>query len=62
MDHTIKTLGFWIIILVAASLLWQVVRAPESASSPEITYSTFIAKAQSGEIARGPGLDSVGLR
>jgi cell division protease FtsH len=52
MNQTIKTIVFWIVIVVSASLLWQVVRS-RSASSPssEISYSTFISKAQSGEIA-----------
>jgi len=51
MARTIKTVMFWIFVCIAAALFWQVVRAPKNAQSPEITYSTFIAKAQAGEIA-----------
>lgn len=52
MDRTVKTLVFWIVIVISAFSLWQVVRsrAPD-ARNPEITYTTFIAKAQAGEIA-----------
>lgn len=53
MNRTVKTLVFWIVIVVSASLLWQIVRSGQAnPSSPEINYSTFISKAQSGEIAR----------
>ena len=51
MDRGIKTALFWILIIVSAFLLWHVVRAPQIARSPEITYSSFIAKARAGEIA-----------
>jgi cell division protease FtsH len=51
MNSTIKTVLFWILIVVSAGLLWDVVRSPsKDIRSPEITYSTFIAKAQAGEI------------
>jgi cell division protease FtsH len=52
MNSTLKTALFWIVIVFSAALLWQVVRsnAPD-ARSPEIAYSTFISKAQAGEIA-----------
>ena len=46
-----KTLVFWVVLLLTAVLLWQVVRTPGTVQSPEITYSTFITKAQVGEIA-----------
>ncbi len=51
MDRTIKTALFWILIIASAFLLWHIVRAPQIARSPEIAYSTFIAKARAGEIA-----------
>jgi cell division protease FtsH len=51
MDRSIKTALFWILIVVSAILLWRIVRAPQIARSPEITYSAFIAKARVGEIA-----------
>lgn len=51
MDGTLKTVVFWVVVVISAMLVWQVVRAPQNAGSPEITYSTFITKAQSGEIA-----------
>jgi ATP-dependent Zn protease len=52
MDRTAKTVIFWIFVLLTALLFWQIVRAPANyPRSPEITYSTFIAKARAGEIA-----------
>lgn len=52
MNSTLKTVAFWAVIVVSAWLLWQVVRSNAPTSrSPEIPYSTFIAKAQAGEIA-----------
>jgi len=53
MDRSLKTVVFWIVIVLSAMLLWDVVHSGSTnAQSPEINYSTFIAKAQSGEIAR----------
>jgi cell division protease FtsH len=52
MNSTLRTILFWILIVVSALLLWQVVRSDApNARSPEITYTDFIAKAQAGEIA-----------
>jgi len=51
MNSTLKTVVFWLVIVLAAFSLWQVVHAPGNARTPEITYSTFITKAQAGEIA-----------
>lgn len=50
-DRTMKTFVFWVVLVLTALLLWQVMRAPKNVQSPEITYSTFIMKAQAGDIA-----------
>jgi cell division protease FtsH len=53
MNRTIKTILFWVIIVVSALLLWQVVRSsPEDQRTPEISYSQFISKVEAGEISR----------
>ncbi len=53
MDRTVKTVLFWILIVFSAVLLWQIVRSgTKNVPSPEISYSTFIAKAEAGAIAR----------
>ncbi len=53
MTSTLRTFVFWIVIVIAAALLWQSVRSsPTHTQSPEVNYSTFISKAQCGEIAR----------
>jgi cell division protease FtsH len=51
MDGTVRTVVFWVVVVISALFLWQVVRAPQNGRSPEITYSAFITKAQAGEIA-----------
>ena len=52
MNSTFKTMVFWAVIVISAILLWQVVRSnnPAITRNPEISYSAFISKAQSGEI------------
>lgn len=62
MEGTIKTAVFWLVMVIAAALLWQVVRStPRDQQSPEISYSKFISQAQAGEIERvtitGPRID-----
>ena len=46
-------IAFWIVIVVSAALLWQVVRSnPSDQRTPEISYSAFLSQAEAGEIAR----------
>ncbi len=53
MNRTIKAVVFWMIIVVSAFLLWQVVRStPGEQRTPEISYSQFISKVEAGEISR----------
>jgi cell division protease FtsH len=53
MDRMIKTALFWAFIAISAMLLWQVVRANSpSGHTPEINYSTFMSRAEAGDIAR----------
>lgn len=52
MNGTLKTVVFWIVIVVSAMLLWQVVRsAPEGRGSSEISYSRFISDIEAGNVA-----------
>jgi len=53
MNSTVKTVIFWIVILLAAIALWQVVKNSGSAQqATEISYSQFLSKAESGDIIR----------
>jgi cell division protease FtsH len=53
MNSTVKTVFFWLVIGISASLLWQVVRTnPSNSQTQEISYSTFITQAEAGKIAR----------
>jgi|HubBroStandDraft_1064217.scaffolds.fasta_scaffold214704_2 cell division protease FtsH len=53
MNRTFKTAVFWAVIVLSAWLFWQTVRSkPANTRPPEIDYSTFIAEAEAGKIAR----------
>ena len=53
MDRTVKTLVFWLIIVVSAVLLCQVTKSSGTGrSSPEISYSEFLSQVEAGNIAK----------
>jgi cell division protease FtsH len=53
MNTTVKTLIFWIVILISALALWQVVKGNgPTAPEPEISYSQFLSQIDSGTIAK----------
>lgn len=53
MNSTVKTIIFWMVILLAALALWQVVKNAGTAQpAPEISYSQFLSKVDSGDIMR----------
>lgn len=50
-----KTLIFWMVILVAAILLWQVVKSSNTSSRapiPEISYSQFLSQVEAGDVTK----------
>ncbi len=50
---TAKTAVFWIVIVVSAFLLWQVVRSGGSApAEPEISYSRFLSEIANGQVRK----------
>ncbi|MBI1741147.1 MAG: ATP-dependent metallopeptidase FtsH/Yme1/Tma family protein [Acidobacteriales bacterium] len=50
---TAKTAVFWVVIVVSAFLLWQVVRSGGSApADPEISYSAFLARIANGQVSK----------
>jgi len=52
MDKTVKTVIFWLVIVVSAALLWQVVRKAPGPDLREISYSDFLSRAESGSVAK----------
>ena len=53
MNRTVKTVIFWLIIVISSFLLWQSVRAnPANRNSPEISYSRFISQVSNGRVSR----------
>ena len=51
MNRGIKTILYWLIVLVAAVLLCQVVRGGSEGRNPEISYSRFLSEVEGGNIA-----------
>ncbi len=52
MRNEIKTVVFWLVIIISGVLLWQGVRnAPPSDKTPEISYSEFLTQVEGGNVA-----------
>jgi len=48
-----KAVLFWIVVVVSAVLLWQVVRTGGSApAQPEISYSEFLTRIANGQVSK----------
>jgi cell division protease FtsH len=52
MKRTVKTLVFWAVIVLAAFLLWTVVRAGPESSLHEISYSEFLSRVESEGVVK----------
>ncbi|MBZ5721669.1 MAG: ATP-dependent metallopeptidase FtsH/Yme1/Tma family protein [Acidobacteriia bacterium] len=53
MDQTVKTVVFWLVIVLSAFLLWQVVKAnPDQPKTPEISYSAFLSQVDAGNVVK----------
>ena len=51
MNSTVKTVVFWLVIVLSGVLLWQVVKAGGSSSKDkEISFSTFLADVNRGAV------------
>ena len=51
MNSTVKTVVFWLVILLSALLLWQVVKTGQSGQKDkEINFSEFMAAVDEGNI------------
>lgn len=52
MNQTVKTVVFWLVILLSAVLLWQVVRAGGAgAKEKEIAFSQFLQDVDHGDVS-----------
>jgi cell division protease FtsH len=50
---TVKTVVFWLVIGIAALLLWQVVKGGQNGQKiPEISYSEFLSQVESGNVSK----------
>jgi cell division protease FtsH len=53
MNSVVKTVVFWMVVLVAAFLLSRVVRNGSAAQAvPEISYTEFLARVASGQVSK----------
>lgn len=51
MNVRIKAAVFWLVIMVSAFLLWQVVRGtPNHQMTPETSYSEFLSRVEAGHV------------
>jgi cell division protease FtsH len=50
-NSTVKTVGFWVVIVLSAFLLWQVVKAGTSGpKDKEVNFSQFLADVDQGKV------------
>ena len=51
MNSTVKTVVFWLVIVISAFLLWQVVRTSASGQKDkEVNFSQFMADVDQGNV------------
>jgi hypothetical protein len=46
-DKSVKTVVFWLVIVIAASLLWNIVKSGNQEGIPEISYFHELASPRS---------------
>ncbi|MGA2904284.1 MAG: ATP-dependent metallopeptidase FtsH/Yme1/Tma family protein [Candidatus Korobacteraceae bacterium] len=52
MNSTVKTVVFWLVIVLSGVLLWQVVKGANSgAKEREITFSEFLSQVDQGNVS-----------
>ncbi|MFZ0792792.1 MAG: ATP-dependent metallopeptidase FtsH/Yme1/Tma family protein, partial [Candidatus Korobacteraceae bacterium] len=52
MNSTVKTVVFWLVIVLSGVLLWQVVKGANSgAKERDITFSEFLSQVDSGNVS-----------
>ena len=53
MSKTVKAVAFWLVILVASLVLWQIVKTDHNQrESPEISYSEFLSRVDAGAVSK----------
>jgi cell division protease FtsH len=53
LNSRVKAVAFWLVIMLSAFLLWQVVRnSPNQQTTPEISYSDFLSQVEAGNVAQ----------
>ncbi len=52
MNSTVKTVVFWFVIVLSATLLWQVVKGGNTTPVPEISYSEFLSQVDAGNVLK----------
>ena len=52
MNSTVKTVVFWLVIVLSAFLLWQVVKAGGAGQKEkEVNFSTFMSDVDAGKVS-----------
>jgi cell division protease FtsH len=50
-NHAIKTVAFWLLIVLSGVLMWKVVQSPANPNEQEITFSEFMKSVDRGDVA-----------
>jgi len=52
-DSNVKSVVFWLVLVLSAFLFWQVVKAgPNTQGVPEISYSEFLSQVEGGSVSK----------
>jgi cell division protease FtsH len=52
-NSSVKAVVFWLVIMLSAFLLWQVVqKGPNQKTIPEISYSEFLSQVDAGNVVK----------
>ena len=52
LNSTVKTVVFWLVIVISGFLLWQVVKSGGEQRVPETSYSEFLSQVEGGNVRK----------
>jgi len=53
MNASVKSVVFWVVIMISAVALWRAVKSGESQqAAPEISYSQFLSQVEAGNVVK----------
>jgi len=52
LNSTVKTVVFWLVIVISGFVLWQVVKSGGEQRAPETSYSEFLSQVEGGNVRK----------